>query len=175
MATPPVASGWFNEPITKEFLEKLLLAGRARLTIIDPAPDSDEAVLHSAERQLGKIAVLARMYRYDEAAGCYLDGDGLKPGTKMVTQSINVMDAEAFKRAAMIPAGMARKHRIKALETTAADPNQSEAQRHRAWDDAGKLKALHKEEAERRREIIEGGKLAAKAIMGWQEQGGSHD
>lgn len=131
----------------------------------------------------GVIEARVRLFQYDDERGCYLDGDGLKPGTKkMVTQNINFSNVEAFKKGqfkdfaqvAMIPAGMARKHRIKALETTAADPNQSEAQRHRAWDDAGKLKALHKEEAERRRELLRN--LAEKVVVDMaHNKGGSHD
>lgn len=56
--------------------------------------------------------------------------------------------------AGMIPAGMNRKVRIEALERAASDPTKSAEDRHKAWDDAGKLKA--QEKAAKR--LVEGNK-----------------
>ncbi len=111
----------------------------------------------------GVIEARVRLYQYDDERGCYLDGDGQKPG-EHITQNINVSDAEAFKKGrfkdfaqvAIIPAVMSRQQRIKALEQTAGDRGLTDEVRHKAWDDAGKLKAAHKEAAVRRRESIEG-------------------
>lgn len=82
----------------------------------------------------------------------------------------------------MVPAGMARKQRIRAMEKTAADKGLTDATRRQAWNEAGKLKAVEKQAARNRHKLINGpgglaetAKIVSREVEKWQKRGGRDD
>ena len=85
-------------------------------------------------------------------------------------------------RMAMVPAGMARKQRIRAMEKTAADKGLTDATRRQAWNEAGKLKAVEKQAARNRHKLINGpgglaeaAKIVSREVETGPQRGGRVD